>query len=75
MMTDAKRVENLVGLSEVKSSTSELSTAAEIRDVPQRYGESYRVSVRASPLTSTELQGGKLHGRHSVSAQGSTCRW
>ena len=29
MMTDAKRVEGLVGLSEVKSSTSELSTAAE----------------------------------------------
>ena len=29
MMTDAKRVENLVGLSEVKSSTSELSAAAE----------------------------------------------
>ena len=29
MMTDAKRVENLVGLSEVKSSTSELSKAAE----------------------------------------------
>ena len=29
MMTDAKRVENLAGLSEVKSSTSELSTAAE----------------------------------------------
>ena len=29
MMTDAKRVENLAGLSEVKSSTSGLSTAAE----------------------------------------------
>ena len=29
MMTDAKRVENLAGLSEVKSSTSKLSTAAQ----------------------------------------------
>ena len=29
MMTDAKRVENLAGLSEIKSSTSKLSTAAE----------------------------------------------
>ena len=29
MMTDAKHVENLAGLSEVKSPTSELSTAAE----------------------------------------------
>ena len=47
MMTDAKRVDNLAGLYEFKSSTSELS---------QRYGSSFRVSVRASPRTARAIR-------------------
>ena len=67
MTTDAKHVKNLAGLSEVKSTTSELPTAAE-SVMPRRSMESFRVSVRASPRTA-RATGGKLHGRHSVSAR------
>ena len=60
MMTDAKRVDNLAGLYEFKSSTSELS---------QRYGSRF-VSRFERGRGLPELQGGKVQGRHSVSAQG-----
>ena len=60
MMTDAKRVDNLAGLYEFKSSTSELS---------QRHGSRF-VSRFERGRGLAEPQGGKVQGRHSVSAQG-----
>ena len=60
MTTGAKHMENLAGLPEMKSLMLELSIAAE--SAMSRRG----MGVVGLP----ELQGGKLHGRHSVSAQG-----
>ena len=67
MMTDAKHVENLAFLSEVKSPTSELSTAAESVMSRRSMGSCF-VSRFEQARGLPELRGGKLHGRHSVGA-------
>ena len=69
MMTDAKRVENLVSLRGQEFDARMVDTC-KIRDVPRRCGSRlvFRFE-RARGLTEL-LQGGTLHGRHTVSAQG-----
>ena len=69
MTTDAKHVENLAGLPEVKNLTSELSTAAESVMSRRSMGVVSPLSW-SEPADCQNHKAEKLHGRHSVSAQG-----
>ena len=69
MTTGAKHVENLSGLPEVKSLMPEWSTAA--RSVMSRGGVGVVSCFGSSePADCQSCKAEKLHGRHSVSAQG-----
>ena len=68
MTTDAKHVENLAGLSEVKSSTPKGVDSCRSRDVPQRCGSRFVPRIeqaRAAPGPGGE----KVHRHHSASAR------